>query len=1026
MLDERLHDIRDLEIPDTGHPLRELDEACRKAASDALLMPEVFASLTGTIRHIAADYRHRAVFELIQNAHDALCGEGHDEIRVAFRRTMDGTSGELVVANRGRGFTAGNVRAVRLPAQSTKSYGEGIGNKGLGFRSVMSLTDVPEVYSCLGEGRRRDRFDGYCFRFADDGEALALFRGAGATADQAAAFLRDVPRSMLSVPLHDQIELVTDFAREGFATVVRIRLRDAAAVADVEAQLAELRDADVPPTLFLDRIGTLAVEAWTEGGKRVTTRITRRATPIAALQDEAGGRIEKVRINGADFLIVRREVARAEFEAAVRGSLKDDERLEDWLRSTAPVFVSVAVPLNRAKPRPGRVYCYLPLGPGVEAPLLGHVDAPFLASLNRKDFHEGVPLNAFLLQACAGAALAAARFLVSGDPVTPELDRRAVADLICWRRDKARHLLAGNGGRSFLDEPLLPTAGGGWASLREVRAWKGRRAMLTASVVAVDAGAPLLDNKLGDERLVRIAGVRGAFSVNGPLEPREAEVAGWIAAVAERRSSHPGAWRGWDRFLDAVVGTFEDLDLDLGELAGRRFLYGGVSGKAPELLAAQTDQESPVYLSDRGSGRGRARDVRMPPRALSRRVAYLDPRIVLAPDTRAALVKAGLVSEMDPVRILADHRRIAAAQPRPETLVDILSWAYEVWTALGKEVEPVLRECGLRVPTREGAWVEAADVLLSGRWTEDGRRLEAVIGELREVSSDASMLARALVADPGTAPFPEALDTRRGWRDFLIACGLRDGLQAIPYATQARGLAHLFWKSHLTGASAQKADQRWVTDVSGTSFRYPYSDYVSRSTHGLGFCRLPCQVEHDALSPEGKVEYAGLVLSFLRRTDPKSLVVTVFHATKGDHRDLPTPLLSFLRRAAWMPATAPSGLGFAPPVRLWWRRTRTLSPSFAMRMGSTSRSGRSCSFSSTDCSDAGTAMGSRIPRLCARSSATGACTRPRSTITSWAPTCRSGGASASLCSASWLHSASASKPPTCSTRFWCSVPTTKT
>ncbi|MCJ2117021.1 ATP-binding protein [Methylobacterium sp. J-001] len=922
MLDERLHDIPDLGVPDPGHPLRQLDEACRKAARDALVMPEVFASLTGTIRHIAADYRHRAVFELIQNAHDALGGEGQDEIRITFSRTVAGTSGELIVANRGRGFTGDNVRAVRLPARSTKSYGEGIGNKGLGFRSVMSLTDVPEVYSCIGEGRRRDRFDGYCFRFADDGEALALFRGAGATADQAAAFLRDVPRSMLSVPLPDQPGEIVCFAQEGFATVVRIRLRDAVAVADVEAQLAELRDADVPPTLFLDRIGTLSVEARIEEGKSATTRITRRATPFSTLSDQAGGRIEKVRINGADFLVVRREVARVDFEAAVRASLKDDERLQDWLRSTAPVIVSVAVPLNRAKPRPGRVYCYLPLGPGVEAPLLGHVDAPFLASLNRKDFHEGVPLNVFLLQACAGVALAAARFLVSDATGMPDLDRRAVADLICWRRDKARYLLAGNGGRPFLDEPLLPTAGGGWASLRKARAWKGRRAMLTAPVVAVDAGAPLLDNRLGDERLARIAGVRGAFTVNEPLEPRGAEVAGWIVAVAERRSSHVGAWRGWDRFLDAVVGTFEDLDLDLSELAGRKVLYGGVSGKTPKLLATQTDRETPVYLWDRGSGRGRARDVRMPPRALSRRVAYLDQRIALAPDTRAALVKAGLASEMDPVRILADHRRIAAVQPKPDTLVDILSWAYEVWTALGKEVEPVLRGCRLRVPTREGAWIEAADALLSACWSEDGRRLEAVIGELQEVSNDASMLARALVADPGATPFPESLDDRRAWREFLIACGVRDGLQAIPYATQARGSAHVFWKSHLMGVSAQKVDPHWVADVAGTTFRFPYSDYVSRSAHGLGFCRLPCQVEHDALSPEGKVEYAGLVLGYLRRTDPKSLVVAVFHATRGDHRDLPTPALSFLRRASWMPATARSGLGFAPPAKLWGRRAR--------------------------------------------------------------------------------------------------------
>ncbi len=86
----------------------------------------------------------------------------------------------LMVANRGIGFDADNVEGVRLPSRSTKTYGEGIGNKGLGLRSLASLTQSPEIYSCLGEGRPRDWFDGYCFRFADDAAAKVIFRAAGA------------------------------------------------------------------------------------------------------------------------------------------------------------------------------------------------------------------------------------------------------------------------------------------------------------------------------------------------------------------------------------------------------------------------------------------------------------------------------------------------------------------------------------------------------------------------------------------------------------------------------------------------------------------------------------------------------------------------------------------------------------------------------------------------------------------------------------------------------------------------------
>ena len=47
------------------------------------------------------------------------------------------------------------------------------------------------------------------------------------------------------------------YAREGFATLVRIRLQDANAAADVEAQIEELQDKNTPPTLVLERIGLL-------------------------------------------------------------------------------------------------------------------------------------------------------------------------------------------------------------------------------------------------------------------------------------------------------------------------------------------------------------------------------------------------------------------------------------------------------------------------------------------------------------------------------------------------------------------------------------------------------------------------------------------------------------------------------------------------------------------------------------------------------------------------------------------------
>jgi hypothetical protein len=62
---------------------------------------------------------------------------------------------ELYAANAGHEFTDDNLDAVRNIASSTKEIGEGIGNKGVGFRSVEALTDDPWIYSCKRMASRR-------------------------------------------------------------------------------------------------------------------------------------------------------------------------------------------------------------------------------------------------------------------------------------------------------------------------------------------------------------------------------------------------------------------------------------------------------------------------------------------------------------------------------------------------------------------------------------------------------------------------------------------------------------------------------------------------------------------------------------------------------------------------------------------------------------------------------------------------------------------------------------------------------
>lgn len=97
---------------------------------------------------VAHDYRGRLVYELLQNADDALVGVATTEDRALFRLTDT----ELWVANTGRPFTDADVRGLCGLGASSKAQSDGpkrasIGHKGLGFKSVLEITDSPEAYS---------------------------------------------------------------------------------------------------------------------------------------------------------------------------------------------------------------------------------------------------------------------------------------------------------------------------------------------------------------------------------------------------------------------------------------------------------------------------------------------------------------------------------------------------------------------------------------------------------------------------------------------------------------------------------------------------------------------------------------------------------------------------------------------------------------------------------------------------------------------------------------------------------------
>ena len=95
---------------------------------------------------VAQEYRGRAVLELLQNAHDVL-GGGDDPGQVSFVLTSSPGLPELLIANSGRPFRREDFSGICELAQSPEDPNKSVGNKGLGFRSVLELTTCPEVWS---------------------------------------------------------------------------------------------------------------------------------------------------------------------------------------------------------------------------------------------------------------------------------------------------------------------------------------------------------------------------------------------------------------------------------------------------------------------------------------------------------------------------------------------------------------------------------------------------------------------------------------------------------------------------------------------------------------------------------------------------------------------------------------------------------------------------------------------------------------------------------------------------------------
>ena len=174
---------------------------------------------------IRQQYFGRYPFELLQNADDAARESGRPG-RARFQLTETA----LLVSDNGTGFGAKQVAAICSLGRSSKGPGTSIGHKGLGFKSVGEITDMPQIISLgerfqfdaarvradltreFGDLQRKQRFPTYAFPYpldtedlADDAAAVAALQQDGFTTVVRLPLKQDIDRNLVAQHLTENL-----------------------------------------------------------------------------------------------------------------------------------------------------------------------------------------------------------------------------------------------------------------------------------------------------------------------------------------------------------------------------------------------------------------------------------------------------------------------------------------------------------------------------------------------------------------------------------------------------------------------------------------------------------------------------------------------------------------------------------------------------------------------------------------------------------------------------------------------------
>lgn len=901
----------------------------------------VHASINSLAEQISHDYSERIPIELIQNAYDAQRGcKGPKDIHIELD-IDESEFGTLYIANRGAPFNERNFIAICEIAQSSKSPDESIGNKGIGFRSVLQVCDSPEIYSMDPEYASRDYFNGFCFSFANDQELKSLLEDI----NQAQYFERankEVSKFSLPVPLKEQSSKIKEFATAGYSTVIALPLNKGSATQEILNQLqSQLIECEVPILLFLDELDKLIVKIGS--GPLDCHKLVRKAGDFALDFSYTADSAQLIDLQKfGSYLLLSTELNAQELHNSIEESIERGLLRESWRDWKGKAFVSLAIPMEDLENQTFRFYNFLPMGEGAHSPFTGHLNAPFYTDATRKMVKLDIPLNRFLVEEAVKLSVRSILALAAKytENKTPSADiEHCLIDLFCWQGkfavDKDYKDLLKQAfkfyGTDLTKANVLPVDNGlkpKLSCLSEIYAWDDSSLqLLKKKLILKHTDAHLLKENISQRRQQSLQAFSKNFFKSGIIPSTEI-LPSWFEAIAQGLHKEKVALQKWDFYYEDLAVLFKNQDNPQKYLDGREILFteGDVLRKF-FLDEQKARQEKKPLVYFRGvQGITDEVDVNVPPK-LQRYFSFMHPGLSWRKpkkkenrESHFFLEKNQIIKKYEAADLLKNIKQVMSTTKSDQVRYEALNWVFNLLRDTPYNQKPKLNELNLYVPSHTKEWIPASQAFFSKSWKTDcGSDLEELIKECGPLSEDVASIKTLLIEEP--KKWPKPVTDIETWRVFLKGIGVRDGFHPQPLKANVKEARSGSWFSArmlVDKLDLTEDDKKAYLDEAGG---YDLNIRNPKTLHSFvtDFYALPGQKDYSEFSPEARKLYARLIVKTFQYWPEETLTNTLRGQGGASHMTYkwPTPCLAFLNRRDWLPVYGSDSI-FKKPLDSWY------------------------------------------------------------------------------------------------------------